>query len=39
MIVYEVLNPALRMSWIQKHWDREYITDAENKIRETVSKL
>jgi hypothetical protein len=39
MILYEVLNPAIRMSWIQKHWDQEYITDAENKIWETVSKL
>ena len=25
------------MSWIHKHWEEHYITDAETKIRETVS--
>ena len=25
------------MSWIHKHWDREYIGDAEAKVRQTVS--
>ena len=24
------------MSWIQKHWDREYLEDAEAKIKRTV---
>lgn len=37
MIVYKVLNPAVRLSWIQKHWEREYINSAEATIRQTVS--
>jgi hypothetical protein len=39
MFVYEVLNPAIRMSWIHKHWDEEWVVDAEAKIQETVSKF
>jgi hypothetical protein len=39
MLVYEVLNPAIRMSWIHKHWDEEWVVDAEAKIQETVSKF
>jgi hypothetical protein len=37
LIVYLVLNPAIRLTWIQKHWDREYIDGAETTIRQTVS--
>ena len=31
-----VLNPAIRMSWIRRHWEEDYIVKAENKIRELV---
>lgn len=34
---YEVLNPAIRMSWINKQWEKKYIDDANEKILETVS--
>ena len=27
------------MSWIQRHWDRDYITLAETKVRQTVSSF
>jgi hypothetical protein len=37
LIVYLVLNPAIRLTWIQKHWDREYIDGAETTIWQTVS--
>lgn len=37
MISHVVLNPSIRMSWIQRHWGQDYISDAEAKIRETVS--
>jgi hypothetical protein len=33
----KVLNPAYRMSWIMKHWGRDYIGKAETIIRQTVS--
>lgn len=36
MICCAVLNPSIRMSWIRKHWDEEYILEAEVKIRNTV---
>ena len=36
MILFTVLNPSIRMSWIRKHWDQEYISLAEEKIRQTV---
>jgi hypothetical protein len=36
MIIYSVLNPSIRLSWIHKHWDRQYIASAEKTIRETV---
>jgi hypothetical protein len=39
MIVYEVLNLAICMSWIKNQWDDEYIRDAETKIHETVKKV
>jgi hypothetical protein len=29
----------MRMSWINRHWDQEYITSAETKIKQTVSLL
>ena len=31
-----VLNPAIRMTWINKHWDQEYITMAETNVRQLV---
>lgn len=34
---FAVINPFMRMSWIHKHWDHEYITLAETKIKQTVS--
>jgi hypothetical protein len=34
-----VINPCIRLSWIRKHWEHEYITDAEAKIRATVCQL
>ncbi|KIM81085.1 hypothetical protein PILCRDRAFT_9113 [Piloderma croceum F 1598] len=33
-IVAMVLNPAIRMSWIRKHWDPEYVDDAECKVKQ-----
>jgi hypothetical protein len=38
MIVYEVLNLAICMSWIKNQWYDEYIKDAETKIHEMVKK-
>lgn len=32
-----VLNPAVRMTWIRKHWDPEYVRKAEDMIKATVS--
>ena len=32
-----VLNPCIRLSWIDKHWDEEYIRDAEKQIMDVVS--
>jgi hypothetical protein len=29
----------MRLSWIQRHWEPEYIADAEEKIRATVRLL
>ena len=37
--VCKVLNPAVRMSWIRKHWDDDYVADAEQKIIEMVSTI
>jgi hypothetical protein len=37
MIFSPVLNPSIRMSWIKKHWEEEYIEDAKEKILERVS--
>jgi len=34
---FAVLNPSIHMSWIRNHWDRDYISQAEGKIWETVS--
>jgi hypothetical protein len=31
-----VLNPCVRFSWIQNHWDEIYIADAEAKIKALV---
>jgi hypothetical protein len=39
MPFHSVLNPAIRMSWIQNHWEQKYIVDAEAKIQKTVSCL
>jgi hypothetical protein len=39
MIWSAVLNPSIRMSWIRKHWDQDYIFQAETKIRDTVRRL
>jgi hypothetical protein len=36
MTFYEVLNPAMRMSWIQKHWDRDFADGAEAAIKQLV---
>ena len=35
----EVINPSIRLSWIKKHWDSEYIEDAEAKIHQTASTV
>ena len=32
-----VLNPKMRLSWIQGHWEDDYVTDAVEKIKEIVS--
>ncbi|KIM78715.1 hypothetical protein PILCRDRAFT_56284, partial [Piloderma croceum F 1598] len=37
-IVAMVLNPAIRMSWIRKHWDPEYIDDAERKVKQILGE-
>ncbi|KIL57978.1 hypothetical protein M378DRAFT_188346 [Amanita muscaria Koide BX008] len=37
-IVAMFLHPAIRMSWIRKHWDDMYIRDAEQKIKEIMTK-
>jgi hypothetical protein len=34
-----VINPTIRLSWIKRHWDLEYIEDAEQKIRQTVRHM
>jgi hypothetical protein len=34
-----MLNPTIRMSWIRKHWDKDFIDLAEEKIKQTVSLL
>jgi hypothetical protein len=31
-----VLNPSVRMSWIRKHWEPDYIKKAERIIKKTV---
>jgi hypothetical protein len=31
-----VLNPAVRMSWINKHWDAEYQKRAQNILKTMV---
>lgn len=37
LITCLVLNPSIRLTWIQRHWDREYVGHAETTIRQTVS--
>ena len=37
LIPFAVLNPSIHMSWIRKHWDQNYISQAEEQIRQTVS--
>jgi hypothetical protein len=32
-----VINPAIRMSWILKHWDNEFIENAATTIKELAS--
>jgi hypothetical protein len=32
----QVLNPTIRMSWIRKHWDPDYVRNAEEMIKDTV---
>ena len=32
-----VLNPAIRMYWINKHWETKYLKRAEEMILTTVS--
>ena len=34
-----VLNPSIRMSWIRKNWDLEYIEKAVNTIKTLVSSV
>ncbi|KAF8808088.1 hypothetical protein BYT27DRAFT_7099707, partial [Phlegmacium glaucopus] len=34
--LYEVINPIIRMSWIQKHWEREFVDNAETKIKKLM---
>jgi hypothetical protein len=29
----------MRLSWIRRHWEPEYIADVEEKIRATVRQL
>jgi hypothetical protein len=37
-IVAMVLNPCVRFSWIQKHWEDDYILDAQTKIKALMVK-
>ena len=32
-----VVNPCIRLSWIEKNWDKEYIRDAKKQIKDVVS--
>ena len=34
-----VVNLCMHLSWIRIHWEPEFIADAEEKIRQTVSQL
>jgi hypothetical protein len=36
LTLYEVLNPTLRMTWIQKQWEQHYIDGAEAKVKRLV---
>lgn len=35
-VVAMFLNPSIRMSWFNKHWDERYVTDARSKIQKTM---
>lgn len=34
-----VINPCVRMSWIRKHWESEYILKAEDIVKDLVRYL
>lgn len=36
LIISAVLNPAVRLSWFRKHWEKKFIVKAEKNIRELV---
>jgi hypothetical protein len=36
IILYEVLNPVIHMSWIQNHWEKKFVDDAETKLKQLV---
>ena len=37
--VSTVVDPAVKFTWIQQHWDEEEIAEAQNDIFETVSPV
>ena len=39
MIPFTVINPSIRMSWIHKHWDQEYVLKAQESIKELVRQF
>jgi hypothetical protein len=36
LLALVVINPSLRMSWVQKHWDEDYMEKAEAMILDKV---
>lgn len=35
--IYKVINPMIRMSWIQRQWEQDFIDKAETAIQQLVS--
>jgi hypothetical protein len=35
-LLFPVIHPGIRLSWIKQHWGATFLADAEKKIKETV---
>ena len=39
LMLLPVLNPCIRLSWFDKHWDEDFIRDAKKQILDVVGSI